>query len=73
MISEITGVIPLPPANRTMGRSGRRMTKRPLGGAASMTSPGRGTSLNQLEPGPPRTRLTVTCISSSQAGALDSE
>ena len=65
--------MPLPPANRTGGRSRLRRTKRPLGGATSMASPGFGTSLNQLDPIPSLTRLTVTFSSASLAGALDSE
>ena len=65
--------MPLPPANRTGCRSRLRRTKRPLGGATSIASPGFGTSLNQLEPNPSVTRLTVTFSSASLDGALDSE
>ena len=74
-MSDMIGVIPLPPPNITSGRSSspRRSTNRPSGGFTAMRRPAASSSLNQFETRPRSTRFTVTFGSGSQPGALESE
>ena len=70
---EITGVIPLPPANATIGVSCSWSTKSPAGRSTSMVSPGASVSFIQFDMRPPGTRLTVVMNGSSVSGELDIE
>jgi hypothetical protein len=73
LISDIMGVMPLPPPNSSSVLSLSLSTKRPAGGSTSSVPPSFSASWNQLEPLPPATRLTVTLGRPSVSGALDSE
>ena len=73
LMIEITGVIPLPPANATIGTSVSRSTKSPNGRITSMVSPGASVSFIQLDIGPPETRFTVVVNGSPASGELDIE
>ena len=70
---EITGVMPLPPANATIGTSVSRSTKSPVGRITSSASPGATESFNQFDMRPPGTRFTAVVKGSSISGALDIE
>ena len=71
---EITGVMPLPPANATIGRRRRgRSTNRPAGRITSMVSPGASASFIQFDIRPPGTRFTVVVSGSPTSGELDIE
>lgn len=75
LTSENTGVMPLPPAYATRGRSSAstRRQNEPGGRVASSGSPGRSRSCIQPETSPPGTRLTVTHTSPSVSGEDDIE
>ena len=70
---DITGVMPLPPANATMGASVARSTNSPVGRITSTRSPGAITSFIQFDMRPPGTRLTVVVSGSPTSGELDIE
>ena len=70
---EITGVMPLPPANATIGSSDSRSTKSPVGRITSIAAPGASASFIQFDMCPPGTRLTVVVNGSSVSGELDIE
>jgi hypothetical protein len=69
---EMTGVMPLPPANSRKSSSTDVGQNTPAGASTSTVIPGRSEAQTQLEPYPPSVRLTVTCTRFS-CGALDSE
>ena len=73
LMSESTGVMPLPPAKATIGTSAARSTKRPVGGSTSIVSPGASTSFIQFDSFPSGTRFTVTVKRSPVSGELDIE
>ena len=73
LMIEITGVMPLPPANATIGTSVARSTKSPAGRITSIVSPGASASFIQFDIGPPGTRFTVTVKRSPVSGELDIE
>ena len=66
---EMTGVIPLPPANRTRSPAPGVRRNTPAGQVASISSPTASVSFIQLDTSPSGTRLTVTWSSSSTPGA----
>ena len=71
---EITGVMPLPPANATIGDVGRRAarTARPAA-SRRCVSPGASASFIQFDMRPPGTRFTVVVNGSPTSGELDIE
>ena len=73
LTSEMTGVMPLPPANATIGTSVARSTKSPAGRITSMVSPGSRVSFIQFDIRPPGTRLTAVVKRSPISGELDIE
>lgn len=70
---EITGVMPLPAANRVTGALPSRRQKTPLGGITHIASPACTVSSTAFETRPSTTRLIVTLGSASTPGALASE
>ena len=71
---EITGVMPLPPANATIGTSRRAEHEQP--GRAhhvDRRSPGASASFIQFDMRPPGTRFTVVVNGSPMSGELDIE
>ena len=75
MISDITGVIPDPPAIATRWRlfnASNSVVKLPWGGITSSVAPAFRFSATQLENSPPPILLTVT-IQSCSSGAVHSE
>ncbi len=70
---DITGVIPLPAANRRKSPSSERGLNIPAGGSRSSTVPARTRSKIQFDAYPPSVRLTVMAGRSPSAGELDSE
>jgi hypothetical protein len=70
---DITGVMPLPPANATIGVSVSRRTNSPVGRITSMVAPGARASFIQFDMRPPGTRLTVVVRGSPTSGELDIE
>jgi len=70
---EMTGVMPLPPANIRNSPSRDAGLNVPAGGSRSSTVPGRTLSAIQLEAWPPVIRLTVIAGASPACGELDSE
>ena len=73
LMSENTGVMPLPPANATMSPVAESRQKRPAGRVDSTTSPADNASVNHVETTPSSTRLTLTCSSSTTSGNEDME
>ncbi len=73
LITEITGVIPLPPENATIGVLRGTSVKTPAGRVRASTSPSATSSSIQLETRPPGTRFTVVTNSVSVCGELDIE
>ena len=73
LMIEITGVMPLPPANATIGTSVSRSTNSPAGRITSMVSPGASVSFIQFDMRPPGTRFTVVVKGSPVSGELDIE
>lgn len=71
-ISDMIGVIPLPPAKATISESVSRNRNRPSGGAAWISAPSDTVSFSQFDTSPPGSRLTVI-RSSSSTGADDIE
>jgi len=65
------GVMPLPAANNTKELCIVRGVNRPEGGRTSKRCPALTWSSSQLDPNPPRTRLTVTARGSP--GPLEME
>ncbi len=70
---EITGVMPLPPTNATIGASVARRTNRPVGRMTSIVSPADTASFIQFDMRPPGTRFTVVVSGSPVSGELDIE
>ena len=73
LMIEITGVMPLPPANATIGTSVLRSTKSPVGRITSIVSPGASVSIIQFDICPPGTRFTAVAKRSPVSGELDIE
>src|SRR5215510_7620364 len=73
LMIENTGVIPLPPANATIGTPVSRSTNRPVGRITSMVSPGSSASIIQFDIRPVGTRFTVVVKGSPTSGELDIE
>jgi len=74
LISDIMGVMPLPPPNSSRGGVAVLQHERPAGGRTCSEPPSASASLNQFEPLPPANRFTVTLrCRPSVSGALDSE
>ena len=73
LMIEITGVIPLPPANATIGTSVSRNTNSPVGRITSIVSPAASESFIQFDMRPPGTRFTVVVNRSPTSGELDIE
>lgn len=69
----MTGVMPLPPANRTKSVSSDAGVNVPAGRRTSSVQPSRTVSQIQLDPWPPRVRLTVILGFSPRTGELASE
>jgi len=67
------GVIPLPPANATIGSALSRRQNTPAGAVTSTASPAARLSCSQFETSPPGTRFTVVISSASLSGLLDIE
>ena len=73
LMIEITGVMPLPPANATIGTSRSCSTKSPVGRITSIVAPGASASFIQFDIRPPGTRFTVVVNGSPVSGELDIE
>ncbi len=73
LITEITGVMPLPPLNAISGVERGRRVNTPAGRVSTSTSPSATSSSIQLETCPPGTRFTVVVSSASVCGELDIE
>ena len=73
LITENTGVIPLPPANATIGALPGRSVNTPAGRVSASSSPSATSSSIQFDTRPPATRFTVVVSSVSVCGELDIE